>query len=121
MTAKMHGNPDTRSETTALLDLLLADFELSTLAAVLTVDERTLRRWRSGEDAGHTARKLMRCVLALKRLAPGVLSEMPGWGAEEIPARLDEVTARYLTDADLARERRNQARAVAESGRRVWE
>lgn len=121
MSAKTPETPDNRSETATLVSLLLADYEPSTLAAVLTVDERTLRRWRNGEDAGHTAQKLMRCVLALKRLAPGVLSEMPGWAAEEIPARLDEVTARYLTEADLDRERRNRARAVAESGRRVWE
>lgn len=55
MSAKTTETPDIRSETATLVALLLADYEPSTLAAVLTVDERTLRRWRNGEDAGHTA------------------------------------------------------------------
>lgn len=96
---------DYDSETAELVRLLLASgFTPSTLAVALTVDDDTLRRWRRGVRASHLARKLMRCMLFIRRIAPGKLATISMGTPQELVASIDALDVRYLTPADVARE-----------------
>lgn len=96
---------DYDSETAELVRLLLASgFTPSTLAVALTVDDDTLRRWRRGVRASHLARKLMRCMLVLRKLAKGKLATISMGTPQELVDSIDDLDVRYLTPADVARE-----------------
>jgi transposase-like protein len=104
------------AETADLVAALLATgYTPSALCAALTIDEDTLRRWRRGIQASHGMRKLMRCVLALRRLAPGLLAVVSMGDVGDLVAQLDGLTVRHLTAADVQREA-----ITAEMKRMTW-
>ena len=104
------------AETADLVAALLATgYAPSALCVALTIDEDTLRRWRRGIQASHGMRKLMRCVLALRRLAPGLLAVVSMGNVGDLVAQLDGLTVRHLTAADVQREA-----ITAEMKRMTW-
>lgn len=97
------------TETADLVAALLATgYTTSALCVALTIDEDTLRRWRRGIQASHGMRKLMRCVLALRRLAPGLLAVVSMGDVGDLVAQLDGLTVRHLTADDRVREQRKR-------------
>lgn len=97
------------AETADLVAALLATgYTASALCVALTIDEDTLRRWRRGIQASHGMRKLMRCVLALRRLAPGLLAVVSMGDVGDLVAQLDGLTVRHLTADDRVREERKR-------------
>ncbi len=92
-------------ETVDLVEELLAGgYEPKALAVALTVDDDTLRRWRRGVPASHGYRKLMRCIVVLRKLAPGLLSSISFGGVPDLLQAVDALTVRHLTPADVKRE-----------------
>lgn len=95
------------AETADLVRHLLAGgYTPSALAVALTVDDDTLRRWRRGVQASHLARKLMRTTLILRRVAPGLLAESPGYTVAELVTALDGIQGGVVTSLDVVRKER---------------
>lgn len=98
---------DYDAETADLVRHLLAGgYTLSTLAVALTVDDDTVRRWRRGVRASHAMRTLMRRTLILRRVAPGILAESPGYTVAELVAALDGIQGGVMTSLDVVRKER---------------
>ena len=111
-----NGRIGSDAETAGLVAALLATgYTPSALCVALTIDEDTLRRWRRGIQASHGMRKLMRCVLALRKLAPGLLAVVSMGDVGDLVAQLDGLTVRHLTVADVQREA-----ITAEMKRMTW-
>ena len=101
------GKPRIGSETQDLIGALLATgYELGPLAAVLTVDDDTLRRWRRGEEASHLCRKLMQLVLICRHVCPGLLAECPGYTVAELKEALKGAPKGVVTSLDTLRRER---------------
>lgn len=117
---------DYDAETADLVRQLLAGgYTVSTLAVALTVDDDTLRRWRRGVQASHLARKLMRTTLILRRIAPGLLAESPGYTVAELVAALDGIQGGVVTSLDDLRRKlpgvwRDGATAAADKPGVEW-
>lgn len=95
------------AETATLVAMLLSTgMAFSTLAATLTVDDDTLRRWRRGLPASHLARKTMRLLMVVRHIAPSLLTDLSLGTPADLTERLHCAQMRWVSAAEIERERR---------------